>query len=371
MKRGRRPALLAALALAVILSGRLEGASIYQPRLVFRVLETAHFRIYYHQGCERQARRLARIAESVRVELAARSRLPAPGITHVVLANQDDDPNGLATPLPYPTVRLAAVWPSTSDLIANTDDWLRMVFIHEYAHVVQAERTRGWAKVARAVLGRNPISFPNLFLPQWQIEGYATYWESSLTGLGRLRGGDANAVVGQRALGGIMPLDQANGGLVSWPGGNIPYLEGAWFHDYLAHRFGEEKVAALNDSTAGRLPYVSAPAFRAVFQQSLGELWRDFQQHLTQNARDDLAGDGATAARPITGGGYWKASPRFDATGKRLFYSLKDPNGFPGLREVTIGRRRRSRQPPARVPRRRGPLRRAVSVGSRGPPVLR
>ena len=46
------------------------AASVYQPRLAFRVLATPHFRIYYHQGGEAQARRLAGIAESVRAELA-------------------------------------------------------------------------------------------------------------------------------------------------------------------------------------------------------------------------------------------------------------------------------------------------------------
>jgi hypothetical protein len=331
-------AVVAALVLATV-PRCADAASVYQPRLAFRVLATPHFRIYYHQGGEALARRLARIAESVRAELETRSRLPAPSLTHVVLANQDDDANGTATPLPYPTIRISAAWPATSDVIGNTRDWLRTVFIHEYAHVVQLERTRGWAKVARALLGRSPISFPNLFLPMWQVEGYATFWESRLTGLGRLNGADAASIVAGRARNGVLPLDQANGGVVEWPGGNTPYLEGAWFYEYLARRFGETAVSKVNDVTAGRLPYLAAPAFRQVFSESLGDLWRGFQGQLVaaQSAAPSVAS--ASRVRKLTDRGYWVSSPRFDEGGKALVYFLRDPHGFPALRVIDLAAR--------------------------------
>jgi hypothetical protein len=313
----------------------VDAASLYQPRLAFRVLATPHFRVYYHQGGELQARRLARIAESVREEMVARTRLPAPSMTHVVLANQDDDPNGMATPLPYPTIRVSAAWPETFDLIANTDDWLRAVFVHEYAHVIQMERTRGWATVARALLGRSAISFPNLFLPRWQVEGYAILWESLLTGQGRLNAGDAASIVAARARTGMLPLDQANGGVVAWPGGNIPYLEGAWFYDYLRTRFGEGSIAGLNDATAGRFLYFSAPAFGQIFKQSLGDLWRDFQRGLAAG-RPPAINSPSSGARRLTAHGYWVTSPRFDTSGRRVFYSLRDPHGFPAIRAVDV-----------------------------------
>ncbi len=317
------------------LMAHADAASVYLPRLAFRVFLTPHFRIYYHQGSEAQARRLAGIAESVRAELEVRTKLPAPQTTHVVLANQDDDPNGLATPLPYPTVRIATAWPATSDLIANTDDWLRVVFIHEYVHVIQLERTRGWAKAARAILGRSPISFPNLFLPQWQIEGYATYWESRLTGLGRLNGGDARAVVTERARAGALPLDQAGGGLVEWPNGNAAYLEGAWFYDYLTSRFGDDAVGALSNRTAGRLPYLSAPAFEGVFQASLGDLWRAFQQQIV-SSQPQTPAEGAGTAQKLTDRGYWVSSPRFDTSSTHVLYFLRDADGFPSVRQVPV-----------------------------------
>jgi acetyl-CoA C-acetyltransferase len=44
------------------------------------------------------------------------------------------------------------------------------------------------------VFGRVVLGFPNLFLPTWQIEGFATYQESALTGSGRLHASDFRMV---------------------------------------------------------------------------------------------------------------------------------------------------------------------------------
>ena len=191
--RGPTRLAFAALAAGVLLLSPGRAAAQYQPHLRFRVLATEHFRIYYHQGVEPLARRLAGVAESVHSTLPARVRLDAPPLTHVVLADQDDDANGWATPVPYCTISVRAIWPALADSIGNTDDWLRLVFIHEYVHILQLNQSVGWAAVARAVLGRSPIAFPNLFLPTWQIEGFATYWETQATGLGRLNSGDTDS----------------------------------------------------------------------------------------------------------------------------------------------------------------------------------
>ena len=335
MNRGAGAALVVALAAGALLLSSGRAAAQYQPHLRFRVLATEHFRIYYHQGEEPLARRLAAVAESVRSTLPARVRLDAPPLTHVVLTHQDDDPNGWATPVPYCTVSVRAIWPALADVIGNTDDWLRLVFVHEYVHILQLNQSVGWATVARAIFGRAPIAFPNLFLPTWQVEGFATYWETQATGLGRLNAGDTAAVVRNRAeLPRGEPLDRVNGGSVEWPGGLGPYLEGAWFYDYLYRRFGDEAVGRLANVTAGRLPYLSSPATKKVFSESLGSLWADFQRSVKAEAS-------ALAVSPdrgfrLTRRGFSVASPRFDTSGKTLVYAVSDADDFPALRQIDI-----------------------------------
>ncbi len=237
--------------------------------------------------------------------------------------------------MPYCTIRVNATWPALADFIGNTDDWLRVVFVHEYVHILQLNQSVGWAAVARAVFGRAPFAFPNLFLPTWQIEGFATYWETRVTGLGRLHAGDTAAVVRNRAgLPRGEPLDRVNGGSVEWPGGLGPYLEGAWFYDFLYRRFGDEAVGRLANVTAGRLPYLSSPATKKVFGESLGTLWADFQ-------RDVKAEASALAVSPdrgsrLTRRGFNVASPRFGASGQTLVYAARAPDQFPTLQEIDV-----------------------------------
>ena len=53
---------------------------------------------------------------------------------------------------------------------------------------------------------------------------------------------------------------------------------------FLADRFGEEKLGELARRTAGRLPYMASPAFRQIFGRGLGDLWGDFQDTLVGSA---------------------------------------------------------------------------------------
>ncbi len=335
MTRRTAAPLVVALAAGALLLSPDSAVAQYQPHLRFRVLATEYFRIYYHQGQEPLARRLADVAESVRSDLPSRIRLGAPRLTHVVLANQDDDANGYATPVPYCFVRVNAIWPALSDFIGNTDDWLRLVFVHEYVHILQLNQSVGWAAVARAIFGRAPSTFPNLFLPTWQVEGFATYWETEVTGLGRLNAGDTAAVVRNRAgLPRGEPLDRINGGSVEWPGGLGPYLEGAWFYDYLYQRFGEDAVGRLANVTAGRLPFLSSPATKRVLGESLGTLWADFQRDVKAQASALVVS--AERGSRLTRRGFEVTSPRFDETGKTLVYAAHDPDGFPALRAIDV-----------------------------------
>ena len=193
------------------------------------------------------ARKLPDLASLVRTD-GRRSSQGEPEID-VVLVDQSEDANGYATPLPRDTVVISAAWPEGVDFIGDVDDWLRMVFTHEFTHIVHLDRSEGWARAVRAVLGRSGIAFPNMFLPTWQIEGLATYQESAVTGSGRLHAGDFRAVIREEArLGAMQPLDRVNGGLTDWPSGYAAYAYGLDFHQYLVNRFGAESLGRLADA---------------------------------------------------------------------------------------------------------------------------
>ncbi len=334
--RPPRTSLLVLTVLAFLMAAPLQAAGLIDPLLRFRQVRTAHFTIYFHQGEERLAARLAAMAEAVRTDVGAALGTEPPALTHVILADQSESANGWATPLPRNTVFLNAAAPSGADLIGRTDDWLRLVFTHEYTHIVHLDRSRGVARLARGVLGRSAVAFPNLWLPQWQVEGLATFEESALTGQGRLHAGDFRAIERVAALDGrTLGLDRASGGLVRWPGGHAAYASGLGFHAYLVDRFGAASLGRLATATAGRVPLFGSGAFRGVYGQSLGALWRDYSTTLTAQP----AARALTHSISLTHRGYVQTGPRFVPGGcascaDAIVYASQSPDGFPTLRLV-------------------------------------
>jgi Tol biopolymer transport system component len=347
MRRAAGVCLLALLAAAGTRGA--EAASRVLPGLAFRVLRTPHFRVYYHQGLEPQARLLAGVAESVWAEVPARLGLPAPTTTHVLLVDQDDSANGWATPLPYDTVMVTAAWPAPSEILGNAREWLRLVFTHEYTHVLLLHQSRGYARAVKWIFGRVPLAFPNLFLPGWSIEGLATFSESRFTGEGRLNAGDSFTIVTERVRrSGPERMDQVTGGQVEWPAGLGPYLYGGFFAEYLAARFGDEKLGELGRRTAGRLPYLASGAYRPVFGQGLGELWTEYQEALGAGAGASPAGTDAATRRQLTREGYYVSTPRFAADGRTIVYGRRNADDFPAVAVHRIGTDERAPVEPSR-----------------------
>jgi hypothetical protein len=338
-----RQAALPPLAVVLVLCAgtAAPAATLFDPALRFRVLSTDHFLIYFHQHEEPLARRLAGIAEDVWLTLQEPLGAVPPRLTHVVLLDQTDLPNGSATPVPYNTVVLTAAWPAGSDFIGNIDDWLRTVFTHEFTHVVHLDRSKGWARVVRNIFGRTPIAFPNLFLPVWQIEGLATYEESMIAGGGRLHAGDFRAIVAEAAQSRRSePLDRINGGLTDWPGGLSPYAYGTGFHAYLADTYGADRLAAVASQTSGRIPFTASRVFRRVYGKSLGVLWDEYEGSFAARAGGPpTVTDGATR---LTRSGFIVTGPRFDqqpcaGCPRRIVYSVMSPHGFPSLNVIDDG----------------------------------
>lgn len=330
-----RNELCAALLVLLALAGGTQLASAaerYDPRLRFRTIRTAHFDIHAHQGEEALARRLAAIAERVREQSRQTFGVPR-GRVQVILVDQNDLANGWATPLPYNMIEITTAPPALTSLIGNTIDWLELVFIHEYTHILHLDRSRGFMQGLRSVFGRVPVVFPNGFLPAWQIEGIATFQESRMTGAGRVPSGDFRAIVDVAAARGVFePIDRAAGDITDWPGGHAPYAYGAYFHQFLADRYGTERIARLADVTAGRVPFFGMGGFKKVFGRSASDLWNEFRasRAALPASRTD------TNARRLTHHGFTVTALRVARDGT-VFYGLSNPHGFPALMRLRPG----------------------------------
>ncbi|MBZ5559578.1 MAG: BamA/TamA family outer membrane protein [Acidobacteriia bacterium] len=339
MSRGRRLISALLVSAAAFHGASARAASLFDPALRFRALRTPHFVIYFHQGEDRMAGRLAVIAENAWQALQQPLGVKPPPLTHVVLADQTEQPNGTATPVPYNTIVINAVWPAGSEFIGNLDDWLRLAFTHEFTHITHLDRSESWARALRAVFGRQPFVFPNLYLPVWQIEGLATYEESAITGEGRLHDGSFRAIVDEAARQHTPArIDRVGGGLVDWPGGLGAYAYGLGFHEYLADRFGAATLATLADATARRVPYTGSRVFKRIYGESLGDLWRDYEASLSSRVADTPADVGLTR---LTHHRFTVAGPRFDrfacaSCPAEIVYSVQTPHSLPTLNRVRL-----------------------------------
>ena len=236
MGRRRLPFPAALLALVLAVAARPTAAASFPPDFRFRSIVTPRATVHYHQGLEAMARQAATLATEILEQHERRYGVRVPRV-QVVLSDVEDDPNGFASPLPYPLVGLRAAGPAGTDDFGAHDGWLRLLMTHELAHTVHLEEARGVVAAARRIVGRAPFLFPNAVTPTWMIEGLATYEETEQTAFGRGRNPDVRMVLRMAALEGRFPaLDEAVGSRDRYPGGITAYYFGEAFVRDLSRR---------------------------------------------------------------------------------------------------------------------------------------
>ena len=148
-------------------------------------LQTPHFRVLYPAGFETPAQRTAHRLESLYEPVGASlNRQPRP--ISVLLQNQTTNSNGFVTLFPRRS-EFFAVAPQDPGLL-GTYDWLDLLAVHEYRHVVQNEKAlQHYGRVLYTLLGNNGLFFPLLTVPDWFAEGDAVSTETLLSTSGRGR----------------------------------------------------------------------------------------------------------------------------------------------------------------------------------------
>ncbi len=332
-----RPSFSRILPLLALLLTAGAGAASFPPGLRFRTLSTSQVVVTYPQGLEAMAREAASLATEILDRHERRYGVEVRPV-HLVIADTSDDPNGFATPLPYPLVHIRAVGPDGSDDFGNHDGWLRLVLTHELAHVVHLEQARGLIGFGRNVFGRAPFLFPNSLTPGWLIEGLASFEETENTAFGRGRNPDWKMVRRVAALSGSVPEDRGTIGLDAWPGGQAAYIYGEGFARDLTARFGDDTLPQLARVHSGRvIPYTDEWTAQTVTGASFHERWKEWQRALAATAQaeaDAIRARGLTETRALTARGIRQVGPRFSPDGAWLAYTSRTLERFGEIRLV-------------------------------------
>ncbi|MEJ2186697.1 MAG: hypothetical protein P8Z36_12255 [Gemmatimonadota bacterium] len=333
------------------------SAQAVPPDAAWKTIRTEHFRVSFTPGLEGQARLTAAVAESAYTVLARDLKRAPHGRIDIAVADHVDFSNGLTRPFPSDRIVIFARPPTESRELQYERSWLEMVVVHELTHAFHLDATGGLGRLVRSVFGRVPGSwplFPVVNTPAWSTEGLAVYYESNLTGGGRLVGSYQRMIVRTAILEHRIPeVDHWNGVNPVWPAGQRPYIYGAFLREYLARRFGPGVQARLLDGTTSAWipPFLW---FDRVGERVTGEsfdaLDRDWVTDLTRRTTrlaDSLTALGLTDSQPVVTRGPYAVVPRISPDGRWLSFAADDDRSAVANRLVdlrsgavhTLGRR--------------------------------
>lgn len=299
------------------------------PSFSWTTLTSPHFLVHFHQGEEALAKRAVVLAEDAHSKLVPRMKSAPSERTHIVLVDAMDDANGWATTLPYNLITLYITPPLGEPGFGAHpyDDWMRMLITHEYTHIVQMDMATGLPGVLQNIFGN--LYFPNMWQPRWMLEGLAVHEETELTGGGRNRSAAADMVMRMAVLENNFPhISHAANFTEQWPAGEVPYLFGGGFTEFISKKYGREKLADVSLEYSGRAwPFlVSSTAYRT-FGTNYPVLWEEWKDTLStryQAQSKQVQTQGVSASRTLTQRGYRNLAPAISPDGKQIAYLVEN-----------------------------------------------
>jgi sugar lactone lactonase YvrE len=278
----RRGGLLGLVAAVLLLLVAPSASAAGDPTLDWWTIETAHARVHYERGLEPVAERVARVLEHIHGRLVEALGYEPGTITEIVLTDDQDVANGLATAVPFNTIRLYVTAPGDLTPLSDYDDWYLDLLTHEYTHILHTDDVSGVPAVINAVLGKTLV--PNQAQPRWVIEGLAVLSETSYTTAGRLRSSLWDMFMRADVLEDkLASLDQMSSDPRRWPQGTIWYLYGSWFMSWIADVYGRDALRAMAvDYGASLVPWGVNRAIRRFTGKTYVELYQGFAAHLRE-----------------------------------------------------------------------------------------
>ena len=192
----------------------------------------------------------------------------------------------------FPTSRIVlyANPPVNETALRFTDDPDALVITHELTHIFHLDRSRGIWALGQHVFGRAPFLFPNAYSPSWLLEGLAVYYETRLTGTGRITGSDHQMLAHAAALEHHFPsIDEISLATVRFPYGLSTYVYGSLFMDYLSRTYGDTHMHDFVEAQSENLVYplsLNHPASGEAFGISFSGAWNRWRDSLTAAAPD-------------------------------------------------------------------------------------
>lgn len=310
-------------------------AAFFDPKLKWQTISTQHFNIHFHNGEEDIAYRMAGITEKVYAKLSPKLEWKPWLRTEVVLVDNTDAANALATTLPYNYILLFVTSPDGNSSLNYYENWLEDLFTHEFTHILHIDKYGGIATPFRWIFGK--VVTPNGLTPGWVREGIAVY-EESVNGKGRNNNSFSDMMLRTDILNNkFIPIDQASGHLIDWPSAHAPYIYGGAFWQYLANTYGPEKITEFITRYGDSIWVFSLnnKARKTYDNKNFLKLWKEWKLSLTekyQKVETELKTKGLTPLQSLVHVDGTLQAPTVSPDGKKLVYSRTDKNNPPEIR---------------------------------------
>ena len=316
--------------LALGLSWQASAAS-FDPDLTWRTLETEHFNITFHGGEEALAEEVAKIAEDIWDKMTAELDVHPKRRTEIVLIDHTDIANGYAMTVPVNTIVLFVTAPTEDSTLGLYENWTDAILTHEFTHILHLDGVDGIPAVLKKMFGK--IVSVHRASPGWIIEGQATLQETRHTSGGRGRSTVAHMIKRMSVIEDqFPPLGNLDGFQVDPPGGNLRYLFGQDFQQYIADKTGEDVWTKWMHTYGGGIPYV-LPSKR-VFGERFPALHKQWRAHLFERYGAQQAAvkaQGETQINLLSDGIATCMGPEWSPNGEKIVWSCSDPVDGPGI----------------------------------------
>lgn len=255
-------------------------------------INTTNFKILFPEGFADQAQRVANTMEHIQ-EPASTSLGAKPGKISILLHNESSISNGFVTQAPRRS-EFFAMPPQNYNFI-GTNEWLNLLAVHEYRHIVQFKKSvTGINKGIYFLFGQLAqagMSF--VAMPQWFWEGDAVAIETAFTSSGRGRIPEFNLLMRTNYLEG-REFGYHKQYLRSFKH-NMPdhYPLGYHMVSYLRKKTGRPDIWSDITQRAWAVPFKPFTFSNAIKKETgltVEKLYDEMAQHVTKNWSDQLSG---------------------------------------------------------------------------------
>ncbi|MBN1447630.1 MAG: PD40 domain-containing protein [Bacteroidetes bacterium] len=317
-------------------------------------ITTKHFHVHYHEGAERTARVIAKIAEDIYGPITSLYDHEPDTRVSFIVKDISDYSNGAA----YFFNNKIEIWASPLDFeLRGTHNWLRNVVAHEYTHIIQIQAAMkfgrkvpaltfqwfGYEKERRRdVLYGFPnllvsYPFPGVIVPPWFAEGTAQFQRGRLG----YENWDAHRDMILRSY--VLADSMLSWGEMSAFGktslGNESvYNAGFNLTRYIAQEYGEERLRDLTRAISDPFVFTVDAAFEDVLGKSGREVYEEWAAHLRKEYELRIA---PVLAKRVEGDliadvGFGNFFPVWSPDGKSFAYISNKTSDFFGQSSLFI-----------------------------------